>query len=43
MLGIGTFTGYSALSMAAALPDGGRVDTCEVSEKHAEVASRACC
>jgi len=40
VLEIGTFTGYSALSMAAALPPGGRVDTCEVSERHAEVARR---
>ena len=40
VLEIGTFTGYSALSMAAALPPGGRVDTCEVSETHAETARR---
>jgi caffeoyl-CoA O-methyltransferase len=40
VLEIGTFTGYSALSMAAALPPGGRLDTCEVSETHAEVARR---
>lgn len=40
VLEIGTFTGYSALSMAAALPDGGVLDTCEVSETHAEVARR---
>lgn len=35
---IGTFTGYSALSMAAALPEGGRIVTCEVDERHAEAA-----
>jgi caffeoyl-CoA O-methyltransferase len=40
VLEIGTFTGYASLSMAAALPPDGRVDTCEVSEKHAEVARR---
>lgn len=40
VLEIGTFTGYSALSMAAALPPGGRIDTCEVSEKHADTARR---
>ncbi|MBD0330379.1 MAG: class I SAM-dependent methyltransferase [Thermoleophilia bacterium] len=40
ILEIGTYSGYSALSMAAALPDGGRIDTCEVEERHAEVARR---
>jgi caffeoyl-CoA O-methyltransferase len=40
VLEIGTFTGYSALSMAAALPPEGRIVTCEVSERHAEVARR---
>ncbi|MEU2615293.1 O-methyltransferase [Micromonospora sp. NPDC007271] len=40
VLEIGTFTGYSALSMAEALPDGGHIDTCELSEKHAEIARR---
>jgi caffeoyl-CoA O-methyltransferase len=40
VLEIGTFSGYSALSMAAALPDGGRIVTCEISEKHAEFAQR---
>jgi caffeoyl-CoA O-methyltransferase len=40
VLEIGTFTGYSALSMAPALPPGGRIVTCEVSEKHAEIARR---
>jgi caffeoyl-CoA O-methyltransferase len=38
ILEIGTFTGYSALSMASALGDGGRVVTCEVSEEHAGLA-----
>jgi caffeoyl-CoA O-methyltransferase len=40
VLEIGTFSGYSALSMAAGLPPGGRIDTCEVEPKHAEVARR---
>jgi caffeoyl-CoA O-methyltransferase len=38
ILEIGTFTGYSALSMAAALGADGRVITCEVSEEHARLA-----
>ena len=33
ILEIGTFTGYSALSMAAGLPDGGVIDTCEVDDE----------
>jgi caffeoyl-CoA O-methyltransferase len=40
VLELGTFSGYSALSMAAGLPPGGRIDTCEVDERHAEVAQR---
>ena len=40
VLEIGTFTGYSALSMAAALPEDGRIDTCEIEEKHVEIARR---
>jgi caffeoyl-CoA O-methyltransferase len=40
VLEIGTFTGYSALSMAAALPSDGTVDTCEIEPKHVEVARR---
>lgn len=40
VLEIGTFTGYSALSMAAALPEGGRIDTCDVEEEHVELARR---
>jgi caffeoyl-CoA O-methyltransferase len=40
ILELGTYSGYSAISMAAALPDDGRIDTCEVEEKHAEVARR---
>jgi caffeoyl-CoA O-methyltransferase len=40
VLELGTYSGYSALSMAAALPEGGRIDTCEIDEEHAEVARR---
>ena len=40
MLEIGTFTGYSALSMAAALPEGGRLDTCDIEPEHVDVARR---
>jgi caffeoyl-CoA O-methyltransferase len=40
ILELGTFSGYSAISMAAALPAGGRIDTCEVEEEHAAVARR---
>jgi caffeoyl-CoA O-methyltransferase len=40
VLELGTFTGYSALSMAAALPDGGRIDTCDIEPRHVEVARR---
>jgi caffeoyl-CoA O-methyltransferase len=40
ILELGTYSGYSSLSMAAALPEGGRIDTCEIDEQHAEVARR---
>src|SRR4051794_18041240 len=40
VLEIGTFSGHSALAMAAALPDGGRIDTCEVDPERAEFARR---
>jgi caffeoyl-CoA O-methyltransferase len=40
VLEVGTYSGYAALSMAAALPPDGRIDTCEVEERHAEVARR---
>ena len=40
VLEIGTFTGYSALSMAAALPPEGRIITCEIDETHASIARR---
>jgi len=35
---VGTFTGYSALQMAEALPEGGEIHTCELMEKHANTA-----
>lgn len=40
VLEIGMFTGYSALSMASALPDGGKIVTCEIDPKAIEMASR---
>jgi caffeoyl-CoA O-methyltransferase len=40
VLEIGTYSGYGALSMAAGLPEGGRIDTCEIESRHAEVARR---
>jgi caffeoyl-CoA O-methyltransferase len=40
VLELGTYSGYSALSMAAGLPPGGRIDTCELDENRAEVARR---
>src|SRR5690606_40300428 len=39
VLEIGTFTGYSALCMASALPDDGRIVTCEISDAHADIAA----
>jgi caffeoyl-CoA O-methyltransferase len=38
ILEIGTFTGYSALAMAEALPADGRIISCELDERHAAVA-----
>ena len=40
VLEIGTYSGYSALSMAAALPDDGELVTCDVWEEANEVARR---
>jgi caffeoyl-CoA O-methyltransferase len=40
VLEIGTFSGHSALSMAAALPEGGRIDTLELDPERAAVAQR---
>ena len=38
VLDVGTFTGYSALSMAEALPPDGRIVTCDISEEHVAIA-----
>ena len=40
VLELGTYSGYSAISMASVLPPGGHIDTCEVDETHAAVARR---
>ena len=40
VLEIGTFTGYSTLCMARALPAGGRVITCDIDRKWPGVAAR---
>lgn len=39
-LEVGTFTGYSALTVAAALPEGGRLVCCDVSEEWTAVGRR---
>lgn len=38
VLEIGTFTGYSALCMAGAMPQNGRLITCEIKPEHADIA-----
>jgi len=40
VLELGTYSGYGTMSMAAGLPEGGRIDSCEISEEHAAVARR---
>jgi caffeoyl-CoA O-methyltransferase len=40
VLEIGTFSGHSALAMAAALPEGGTIDACEVDPERAAVAQK---
>jgi predicted O-methyltransferase YrrM len=37
---VGTFTGYSALAMALAMPPDGKIVTCDVSEEFTKVARR---
>jgi len=37
VLEIGTFSGHSALAMAAALPEGGRIDACELDPERADL------
>jgi caffeoyl-CoA O-methyltransferase len=39
ILEIGMFTGYSALKMAEALPENGKIHCCELMEKHVETAN----
>ena len=38
---VGTFTGYSALSMAEGLPEGGKLITCEINPKAQQIAQQA--
>lgn len=38
ILEVGLFTGYSALTMAEALPDDGTIESCEIDHDHAEIA-----
>jgi predicted O-methyltransferase YrrM len=40
ILEIGTFTGYSALAMALALPRGGRILCCDVSKEWTDIAKK---
>jgi caffeoyl-CoA O-methyltransferase len=40
ILEIGTFTGYSSISMALALPGGGRITTIEIDEETSDTARR---
>ena len=40
ILEIGTFSGHSALAMAAALPEGSRIDACEIDPERAAFAQR---
>jgi len=40
VLELGTFTGYSSISMARGLPDGGRIISCDVNEETNAIARR---
>jgi caffeoyl-CoA O-methyltransferase len=40
VLELGTYSGYSSLSMAAGLPAGGRIETCELDENQSPYADR---
>jgi caffeoyl-CoA O-methyltransferase len=40
VLELGTFTGYSSISMALALPENGRVITCDINEETSAIARR---
>ena len=37
---VGTFTGYSALKMAEAIPDNGIIHTCEIMDRHVSTAQK---
>ena len=37
---VGVFTGYSALCVAQALPDDGRLTACEINDQHVDLAQR---
>jgi O-methyltransferase len=39
VLELGTFTGYSAMAMALALPDDGRLITCDVNDEMVSIGS----
>lgn len=40
ILEVGTFTGYATLHMAMALPDSGRLVTCDINEDYTNIAKR---
>jgi predicted O-methyltransferase YrrM len=40
VLELGTFTGWSSISMASGLPEGGRITTCDVNEETTAIARR---
>src|SRR5207248_2145814 len=40
VLELGSFVGYGAIAMAAALPAGGRVTTCELDPEYVELSRR---
>ena len=40
VLELGTFTGYSSISMARGLPEGGRIISCDVNEETTAIARR---
>ncbi len=40
ILEVGTFTGYSALKMAEALPSNGSIDCCELNKKHIQTSQK---